>query len=29
MQTIQKVKNCGVIIPDRELFVCDKVTEGQ
>jgi hypothetical protein len=29
MQTIQKVKICGEIIPDDELNVCDKVTEGQ
>jgi hypothetical protein len=29
MQTIQKIKNCGAIIPDEELNVSDKVTEGK
>jgi hypothetical protein len=29
MQTIQKIKNFGVIIPDEELNVSDKVTEGK
>mgnify|MGYP001817492159 FL=1 len=29
MHTIQKIKNCAVIIPDEELNVSDKVTEGK